>query len=262
MVLLIMAAGALATFLALEGILELSQEAGFVRENYRGERIPFCGGLAVILGSFFGGIVGLFFGFYDESQLSLLSITLFGFGLLGLLDDVGGDHSAKGLRGHARALMEGRLTTGALKALYGGLLSLTLAYLLGGGLILNGLIIALTTNGLNLMDLRPGRCGKVFVLGLLVVLLVARDSRLEIFVPVAAAMMVYLPWDLGAKVMLGDMGSNPLGALLGVGFVIAGGGLWLLVGLVVVHWYAEKYSISRLVEGSRLLRFLDKLGQS
>src|SRR5690242_2325664 len=48
---------------------------------------------------------------------ALVVLTVAGFALLGLLDDVAGkgEPADKGFRGHLRALASGRLTTGAIK---------------------------------------------------------------------------------------------------------------------------------------------------
>ena len=60
---------------------------------------------------------------------SYFLVTL-GFGALGLVDDLAGDRSVGGFRGHLGALRRGRLTTGAAKALGGGGLSLLAGYLI------------------------------------------------------------------------------------------------------------------------------------
>jgi UDP-GlcNAc:undecaprenyl-phosphate GlcNAc-1-phosphate transferase len=127
------------------------------------------------------------------------------FGLVGLVDDLWGDRSAGGFRGHLRQLVErGRLTTGGVKLAVGGGAALMLGLWLAGdtappllrallepaapstaslppvpdlaprpppawiGLLdaLSGAaVIALAANTLNLFDLRPLRTLKVFAGG-------------------------------------------------------------------------------------------------
>ncbi len=108
----------------------------------------------------------------------LLVVGAFGFGLV---DDVFGDPSAKGFRGHLRALAGGRLTTGGLKLLGIGGLALAAALPLSQEVTAPdgrwrlpltalvvwacaALVIALSANLVNLTDLRPGRALKVYSL--------------------------------------------------------------------------------------------------
>ncbi len=103
-------------------------------------------------------------------------VFVIGVAVLGLLDDLlGGRRPAgaaadpdapRGLRGHARAAARGTFSTGLLKA--AGTLGLALYVLSGEGraageyLVGVGLLV-LSTHLFNLLDLRPGRAGKVFV---------------------------------------------------------------------------------------------------
>lgn len=107
----------------------------------------------------------------------LLVLGVFAFGLA---DDVFGDATAKGFRGHLAALGQGRLTTGALKLLGIGVLSACMATEAVGRStdiqgpavlvvplamwILGTLVIALSANLVNLTDLRPGRALKTYSL--------------------------------------------------------------------------------------------------
>ena len=81
-------------------------------------------------------------------------------------------------------------------------------------------------------------------------------------VPVCVPAVVLTSLDRSARVMLGDAGSNVLGALLGLWMVCSSGNiskLFLLVLLIAVHIYAEKHSISKVIEANRFLRSLDRL---
>jgi UDP-N-acetylmuramyl pentapeptide phosphotransferase/UDP-N-acetylglucosamine-1-phosphate transferase len=74
----------------------------------------------------------------------------------------------------------------------------------------------------------------------------------------------YLPWDLRRKAMMGDTGSNTLGAALGWQ---AARGLPLIPKAVLtalligLNLLSEKVSFSTLIERSRFLHFLDQLGR-
>ena len=62
--------------------------------------------------------------------------------------------------------MQGQLTTGALKAIFGGLIALLLGFYsrTWPDCCINGLLIALMANFANLLDVRPGRTGKFYIL--------------------------------------------------------------------------------------------------
>ena len=186
---------------------------------------------------------------------------------MGLLDDLYGHlGKARGLRGHLRALLHGRVTSGAVKAI-GGLVAASAAACLlhhDGTLLapLDALVIALTANLLNLLDLRPGRSLKGFFL-LAVPLLLWQPFLLPVLGPALAAGLVLAPADLAGRVMLGDVGANTLGGLAGLALVLAlppAGRLAVLILLTAIHLYCERASLSDLIARLRLLRWFDELG--
>src|SRR5207244_2527948 len=155
----------------------------------------------------------------------------FGFALLGLADDLWGDRSTGGLRGHFRALAQGRVTTGAVKALGGAVLALAVAAgqawptppALPGWLarvVLQAALVALTANAINLLDLRPLRALKGFAAsGLPLFLWCAAGGNAASIAALGAllgAAAVYAPFEARRRAMLGDAGSNLLGAVLGL----------------------------------------------
>jgi hypothetical protein len=91
------------------------------------------------------------------------------FALLGLLDDLIQDRGSRGFRGHLLALARGRLTGGGAKLLGGALVALVVAPLAVGLerpwylMLVGAVVIASSANLANLLDLRPGRCTKVFL---------------------------------------------------------------------------------------------------
>lgn len=211
-----------------------------------------------------------------------LAPLLAGTCVFGLFDDWAGDRTSKGFRGHLRALSHGRLTTGGLKFLGIGLLSLVVAF----GLfyvgpatlpktIVAALVMALSANLINLFDLRPGRASKVYVLCLaivlpLVIFVHAAVSVLNAWEAVALALAVLGPvfstwrFDIKERGMLGDIGANSMGALVGYLLVLALP-LWALVivmlALLAINLLSERYSFSRIIESVAWLRALDHLGR-
>jgi hypothetical protein len=206
--------------------------------------------------------------------------------VLGLLDDWVGDGSAKGFRGHLRALFHGSITTGGLKMLGIGFLALFTAVSLywGRGVSLDTLealprivlatcTMALSANLMNLFDLRPGRAGKVYLLWLAVAVACVAGFGVIVMpgwdvaaLAVAGLGPLVAVWrfDLGEKGMLGDAGANSMGAFLGY-LMATALPLWALaivtVGLFVINALSEKVSFSAIVEGNGFLRALDDLGR-
>jgi UDP-GlcNAc:undecaprenyl-phosphate/decaprenyl-phosphate GlcNAc-1-phosphate transferase len=191
-----------------------------------------------------------------------------GFALLGLVDDLVEDQGVRGFRGHLRALARGRLTGGAVKLLGGVLLALLLAPIAVGErpryqVLVAALVIASSANLANLLDLRPGRCAKVF-LPLWVVGCIIEPTGGAWSAGLAGAAAAALPLDLGERGMLGDAGANALGAVVGV--LLVTGPAWLLwtlaALLLVLQAASERVSFSRVIDGNRWLRAADRFGRT
>jgi UDP-GlcNAc:undecaprenyl-phosphate GlcNAc-1-phosphate transferase len=174
----------------------------------------------------------------------------------------------RGWRGHGAAALRGELSTGMLKAI--GSLGLALFVLADGGLpvgryLLAVAVLVLATNVFNLLDLRPGRSTKAFVL--LGAGLTIGSTRLgplwTLGLFVAPALVAGL-YDLRERAMLGDTGANLLGALAGLWLVLTlsstGQAIALLL-LLLITVYGEFRSISVLVERTPGLRELDSWGR-
>lgn len=151
-----------------------------------------------------------------------------------------------------------------MKVLLLGMASLVLVPAAGAaGRLLAAAVMAGTANALNLLDRRPGRALKAFLLGWLGLAATVPAAALELL-PVAGAALVLLPLDLGERAMLGDAGSNALGAALGWALaahlapVAQGTSLAVLVAL---HLLAEYRSLTELIEAVPPLRWLDSLGR-
>ena len=267
---LVCAAGLWALVLAPPLAETALRRLGHIEPNFRGERIPQSYGIVIVLGA-----LPLLLAFAPPGPVSYHAllpwlIALTGFGLLGLLDDLRGDKRVKGLRGHFRAaLVERRLTTGFFKAIGGGTLALGLGFYhfphAPAEALLASALIALSANAINLFDLRPGRAGGVFLIASAALLTLGWQQRnlqaLCLLTVVVATVPVYLR-DRRARAMMGDTGSNPLGACLGLALVeqpSPGLRLTALTLLIALHILAERVSITKLIERFALLRALDRL---
>jgi UDP-GlcNAc:undecaprenyl-phosphate GlcNAc-1-phosphate transferase len=215
--------------LVLYFLLNLLQESGAVKENYLGREIPVSAGISfplVTLGAYLiYGIAGSYDWGFHIFLMGIMSISFLGF-----IDDMLGKRDVTGFKGHFKALFKGRLTTGGLKALAGGLIAFYLALnnpsainnISVGEIILDTLIIALFTNLLNLLDLRPGRAIKGFLFFLLLIAILGLgDIDWLLLAPLLGAVLYYLLIDLRAGAMMGDAGSNVLGLTLGYLCVIS-----------------------------------------
>jgi len=245
---------------------------GLNRPNYRAAAVPapagaiVAGAAAVALGllALVGEVAG---GSPLDPRLSLVVLYPFGVAILGLVDDlVGGE--ARGWRGHAALVLRGELSTGALKA--AGALGLALFGLSGQGLgsvhyVLAVAVLVLATNLFNLLDLRPGRSLKAFVLLGLGLVLGAWDlTPLWTLGPFVGPVLVVGAYDLRERAMLGDTGANLVGAVAGLWLVLtlSTAGLAVAAGLIAaLTIYGEFRSISALVESAPILRHLDSAGR-
>jgi UDP-GlcNAc:undecaprenyl-phosphate/decaprenyl-phosphate GlcNAc-1-phosphate transferase len=254
------------------------RDAGLVRENYRGARLAFPLG-AVLATAALVALAPLAF-LDDRADLDLLEPELrrwlpylLGIAFLGFLDDSLGRGEAagapRGWRGHWAALRAGSLSTGAIKAI--GALALAAYVVSGRGLedwryLADVALLILTTNLFNLLDLRPGRAEKGLVLlGAGLCLGAWTFEPLELLGIFAGPVLVGAWLTLGERAMLGDTGSNLIGAVAGVWLLTTLGADARLVALAAVlalTIYGELRSISSTIDSVPPLRWLDSLGRA
>jgi hypothetical protein len=133
------------------------------------------------------------------------------------------------------------------------------------GILTTGLVAG-TANLFNLLDLRPGRAVKAFVLLGAGLTVGARDLdplwALGLF---AAPVAVAGAYDVRERAMLGDAGSNLVGALAGLWLeLVLTGTVGLAVAaavLLAITAYGEFRSLNALVERTPILRHLDSIGR-
>lgn len=241
--------------------------ARWTRTNHAGRPISLLEGPGYVVGSAAGALAAaVVAGEARDAGPALLATT--GAGLAGLLDDLAGNSSSKGLKGHLGALRRGQVTTGAIKIAAIGATGLAAATLqdrragraLGLSTLLGAGVIAGSANIGNLLDLRPGRAGKATVLAGILPSLQGDPAAAG---AVGAALGV-LPGDLAGATMLGDTGANAAGALIGSAFVARTGpvgravALALLAGLTLA---SERISFTAVIESTPGLRELDAWGR-
>ena len=251
--------------------------AGLARTNYAGREVAFPAGAPVVACSLIAlaplAILD------DRADLDLLDpelrrwiVYVLGVALLGLLDDALGrghaEDTDRGWRGHAAAVLAGRFSTGAIKAVG----ALALAAYATSGLGRQGIdyvadlaLLLLATNLFNLLDLRPGRVEKVFVALLAGLCLGAWTAQpVELLGVFIGPVLVVGAFTLRERAMLGDTGSNLVGALAGVAMLVTldDTGRWIALALIAaLTVFGEFRSISKTIESIPPLRWIDSLGR-
>lgn len=253
------------------------RRSGLVRENWCGRLLAFPSGALLISVSLIA--LAPLAVLDDRADLDLLAPDLMrwfgyvlGVALLGLLDDMlgrgGAEDAPRGWRGHAGAVLGGRLSTGAIKAAGAfGLAALAVSGLgrEWPGYLADLALLLLTTNLFNLLDLRPGRVEKTLVLLLAAVCIGAATTYpLELLGLLIGPVLVGAALTLRERAMLGDAGANLAGAIAGVTLVVSLGDEARLVALALIAAltiYGEFRSISAAIERIAPLRALDRIGR-
>lgn len=232
-------------------------ERAVKKVNYRNKEIITAGGVVFVIVLILMNVYSaLYWNDTDFHEYVILSASCMGFS--GLMDDVYGTNAVKGLKGHFSELLRGKITTGNIKAIIG----LSIACFLSmkknhffSEILTDALIIALSTNLLNLMDLRPGRACRFFLFSTTIMFLYflheGHINLIYYFMPLVASVLVFLFYDSREILMMGDVGSNVLGICLGMmiswgsSFYVKIGVLFFLIG---IHLLAEFYSINEILE--------------
>lgn len=257
---------------AQESLLKLTAgRAAWERQNFRGNTVSLAGGVAAAAAAVIGAA-------RLPAPLRAPAVLVSGVAAAtGCADDFAAEPgAAKGLKGHLKALARGELTTGAVK-----LLGISGAAVLGGGMVArgraggkasvaldaltSGALIAGTANLVNLFDLRPGRAVKVCTALAAGIAADPRNHGGRALAHTAAGVALgAAPRDLNETTMLGDVGANALGALLGVALAshprgrTRAGALAAVTGLILA---SEKVSFSKVIESRPALARLDAWGR-
>ena len=261
--------GLVGTYLMIPLFKNLLVESNCIRPNYKGEMIPVSMGIVFLPMIIINGIILAFFT-VDFISLSCLFIFIFGMMAMffaGIIDDTIGNRDVSGLKGHFKSLFKGTLTTGGFKALFGGFVGLIISVSISKDIIdivVNTLVIALSTNLMNLFDLRPGRAIKVYLV-IMITIFFTLSGYIQILpLLILPNVLAYFNFDLKAKAMMGDTGSNVLGISIGIlmvlGYTLKVRIVWL-VFLVLIHLLTEKYSLTKIIEKNKVLNFIDRLGR-
>ena len=279
---ILFALGFLGTYFMIPLFKSMLVNGNVIRPNYKNEMIPVGMGIVflpmIIINSIILGFVTLnniWFvssSNYNLNIVWLLCLALYIFSIMamffaGALDDLIGNRNVSGLKGHFKSLFKGELTTGGFKALFGGFVGLVVSVCISSSIvdiIVNTLIIALSTNLMNLFELRPGRAIKAYLV-IMIPIYITLTGYTKVFpLLILPNVLAYFNTDLKARGMMGDTGSNVLGISIGVLMALGYGikvRLAWLVFLILMHLITEKFSLTKIIEKNRVLKFIDNLGR-
>ena len=261
--------GLLGTYAIIPLFRSLLIESNVLRPNYKKDMIPVSMGIVFLPMLIINAII---LAYFTTNFKDMLHIFIFLFGLVsmffaGILDDIIGNRDVSGLKGHFKSLLNGKLTTGGFKALFGGFIGLVISIAISKNIydiVINTLIIALSTNLMNLLDLRPGRAIKGYLSISIVLLFTLGEYTRNLLLLIFPNVIAYFNQDLKAKAMMGDTGSNVLGISIGIlfvmGYPLKVRLIWLAF-LIFIHILTEKYSLTKIIENNKFLNFIDKLGR-
>lgn len=229
-------------------------------ENYAGKDVP-TGMGAILLVSVLSGLgLPVLLGLDKVGGTGHWGFWLTLVCLAGLVDDAFGDHESRGFQGHFRALVNGRLTTGMMKVVLVSLGAVFISLPLTWRSLPDIALLVLSVNFFNQLDLRPGRALKAFLL------LTGGFAAAGSF-PAAVGWggaLGLLPGDLRADYMLGDAGSNLLGALAGLAITAFLPLPWVaaaLIFFILGNAAGEFLSFSAIIGKSKFLTWLDQIGR-
>ena len=270
--------GYLLTKLLLPLLIKILAAAGITKDNWQGRPVIMMAGLIIPIVLILA-YIPLSFILVNKPDEYLYLSAVCAVSLLGMTDDLLGGSAQKGIRGHFLYLWtQRRISTGVIKALGIGVVSLWMVIELQPDyVVLNWLVLVLSANFINLLDLRPGRAVKGFIIMFVLAGLLTQSAYLtqgscvgepyadySMFAAVSVGIVLaYTCYDLRGVVMLGDTGSNTLGTIAGLmllrGPLLAR--ILMAFFLVLLHVAAEKYSFSKLIEQNSWLHDLDHWGR-
>lgn len=204
----------------------------------------------------------------DVRSLILPALALWGMTGAGLMDDLSGQPAGGGFRGHLRTLVqERRVTAGLLKAVLGGIICLAVGlslaarsetpgwFLVG---LLDGLLLALAGNAVNLLDVRPARAVKGAIVMYLIGLIALPGAALP-YLPILLCALLFLPADCRGRAMMGDAGAYPLGFAAALPFLSLLLPVKVIICCILVafHLYCEVRSLTGAIERNRILNWVD-----
>lgn len=240
------------------------------RTNVRGRSVPAVLGWPLLAGGLVPALAWIAIRWESASVLPPIMATavfvVVAFALAGRWDDTRGHELPRGFSGHLSAARQGHLTGGLVKLLAGGVTGALAGIALrdGTAALQTALIVPLAANLTNLTDRAPGRAGKVALLAGVPLLAFGHTGWSLAAAGWLGALAYVLVIDLAEVGMLGDMGANAAGALVGLGVAlsITPTVRWFVIALLLaLNVVSEKVSFSDVIARTPWLHKLDMLGR-
>jgi UDP-GlcNAc:undecaprenyl-phosphate/decaprenyl-phosphate GlcNAc-1-phosphate transferase len=269
--LLTAAIGAVVVLVLLPRVVARAPE-GLMRVNVAGRRVPATLGIALGIAATVGAALVLVLdrAHWDAASTERVTLAVLvlvvATGTAGLVDDLRGDEGSRGFRGHLSAAARGHVTGGLVKIVVVGAAGLAAGWLVGEGrfVVECGLAVALTANLMNLLDRAPGRALKVGLVAALPLVFAAPGPWTVAAGGTLGGAVASLPADLTERAMLGDAGSNVVGAVLGLGLALSVSEGVLVAAIVVLlglNLASERWSFSDVIARTRPLAAFDSFGR-
>jgi UDP-GlcNAc:undecaprenyl-phosphate GlcNAc-1-phosphate transferase len=262
-----MAIGVVTAAACIVGIGGRTISSRLMRTNVSGRSVPTILGLPVVVGSLAVAAIRWISGSEAEARAgaAVVAVVLIT-SAAGLFDDLRGDEGERGFGGHLRAAGRGRVTGGMVKMVAGGVAGLVAGLIAADGwaIVEVALAVALVANVINLLDRAPGRAAKLWLLVAIPLALWGSELWAVAAAGMLGAALVCLPVDLGERAMLGDVGANALGAVLGLGLAASldrPGRIVVIVVALLLNLASERWSFSSAIDATPGLRWLDRLGR-
>lgn len=234
------------------------------KKNYKGILVPYSGGTII-----FFSLIASFFIFFKTDRISIIKFFYFTaisfvVYLTGMVDDILGDGKIKGVKNNILSLIKWTFSTGIIKAIVIFSTSLFIHYFFNEEYwYLKGIITAFTANLFNLMDLRPGRCIKLyFIISAFLYFGFLRWTG-ELYFMLFTILIGYYYFEAYGYSMLGDSGSNLIGFLVGLmqSEMLATGLLPLVINMVLlllIQIILDRWSLTKIIESNYWVDYLDR----
>ena len=239
-----------------------------ISKNFQGKEVFASYGLIAYPSIALGIIILYAFGNIDINTVMNYLIIMSIMWLSGAVDDLFGDKENRGFKGHISALIkEKKITTGFIKIIAGIISGIVAVNLFGGDNILRSvcafLLIPLSSNTVNLFDLRPGRAMVSFFICAIAILLICSFNMYDwgiLSIVFIVSITAYI-WDRMGQSMMGDSYSNVIGAFLGI-IIIMNAPTWFWIAAIIINiiiqLFSERYSLTKTIEGNKFLNILDR----
>jgi len=254
-------------------LFRLPPAESLMRINVAGRRVPAVLGKPLWVGGLLGTSASLVWTAAVDIESSAIArmsggvlFVLAAMHAAGAWDDYRGPEEARGFSGHLRAARSGKLTGGAVKLVAGAVAGTVAGILVADGwaTVVTALTVAFAANFVNLTDRAPGRAAKVGLVLAVPVIAFGPSSWTVAAAGLLGGLLACLPYDLSERAMLGDAGSNPLGAVLGLGIAASVSGIVsvaVIAALAGLNLAAERWSFSQIIDSTPWLRTLDRVGR-